>query len=63
MDLDEINVENALFKNFEQMIRTQLDPIWHRVSSKTKSLVSDLKMLRKLLMYLSTLCLTLKTLG
>lgn len=51
MDLDEINVENALFKNFEQMIRTQLDPVWHRVSNKTKSLVSDLKMLRKLLMY------------
>lgn len=45
-------MEKALFKSFDVIIRRQLDPIWHRVSHKTKQLVSDLKTLRSLLGYL-----------
>lgn len=45
-------MEKALFKSFDVIIRRQLDPIWHRVSSKTKQLVGDLKTLRNLLGYL-----------
>jgi len=45
-------VEKALFKSFDVIIRRQLDPIWHRVNSKTKQLVGDLKTLRNLLGYL-----------
>ncbi|KAF9988517.1 hypothetical protein BGZ65_001979 [Modicella reniformis] len=52
IDIDDFTVEKALFKSFDIIIRRQLDPIWHRVSSKTKQLVGDLKMLRNLLGYL-----------
>ena len=45
-------MEKALFKSFDVIIRRQLDPIWHRVSQKTKQLVGDLKVLRSLLGYL-----------
>ncbi|KAG0097557.1 hypothetical protein BGZ93_002491 [Podila epicladia] len=52
IDVDDFTVEKAMFKSFDVIIRRQLDPIWHRVSSKTKHLVSDLKTLRSLLSYL-----------
>ncbi|KNC97326.1 DNA repair protein (rad1) [Spizellomyces punctatus DAOM BR117] len=52
IDAEEFTVENAFFRSFDQLIRVQLDPIWHRVSQKTKQLVGDLKILRKLLSYL-----------
>lgn len=51
MDIDEFTVENAFFKSFDIIVRSQLDPIWHRVSFKTKQLVNDLKTLRNLLRY------------
>ncbi|KAJ3152164.1 hypothetical protein HDU89_001383 [Geranomyces variabilis] len=52
IDADELTVENAFFRSFDQIVRSQLDPLWHRVSSKTKLLVADLKILRRLLSYL-----------
>ncbi|KAG0366786.1 hypothetical protein BC939DRAFT_406825 [Gamsiella multidivaricata] len=52
IDIDDFTVEKAMFKSFDVIIRRQLDPIWHRVSSKTKQLVGDLKILRNLLAYL-----------
>ncbi|KAJ3161348.1 hypothetical protein HDU86_007130 [Geranomyces michiganensis] len=52
IDADELTVENAFFRSFDQIVRSQLDPVWHRVSSKTRSLVADLKILRRLLSYL-----------
>lgn len=36
-----------------QTIRHYLDPLWHQLGAKTKSLVQDLKILRTLLQYLS----------
>lgn len=41
-----------MFKSFDEIVRRQLDPIWHTLGKKTKQLVSDLKTLRKLLDYL-----------
>ncbi|CAI9095598.1 OLC1v1031586C1 [Oldenlandia corymbosa var. corymbosa] len=52
VDVDDLTVENGLFKSFDEIIRRQLDPIWHTLGKKTKQLVSDLKTLRKLLDYL-----------
>ncbi len=49
LDLDEFTVDNALFRNFDRIVRSQLDPVWHRVGAKTKKLVADLTQLRKLL--------------
>ncbi|KAJ8306066.1 hypothetical protein KUTeg_016611 [Tegillarca granosa] len=49
IDADEITVENAIGKAFDQTIRLQLDPIWHQLGQKTRQLVSDLKTLRLIL--------------
>lgn len=53
VDVDDLTVENGLFKSFDEIVRRQLDPIWHTLGKKTKQLVSDLKTLRKLLDYLA----------
>lgn len=52
VDVEDLTVENGLFKSFDEILRRQLDPIWHILGKKTKQLVSDLKTLRKLLDYL-----------
>lgn len=49
VDLEDLTIDNALFRNFDKIVRAQLNPIWHRVGPKTKRLVSDLTTLRKLL--------------
>ena len=36
-----------------QTIRHYLDPLWHQLGARTKSLVQDLKILRTLLLYLT----------
>ncbi|XP_022893938.1 DNA repair endonuclease UVH1 [Olea europaea var. sylvestris] len=53
VDVEDLTVENGLFKSFDEIVRRQLDPIWHTLGKKTKQLVSDLKTLRKLLDYLA----------
>ncbi|KAF5177658.1 Dna repair endonuclease uvh1 [Thalictrum thalictroides] len=52
VDVEDLTLENGLFKSFDEIVRRQLDPIWHTLGRKTKQLVSDLKTLRKLLDYL-----------
>ncbi|KZO94381.1 hypothetical protein CALVIDRAFT_224105 [Calocera viscosa TUFC12733] len=52
LDLDDLNVENAYFKNFDYVIRKQLDTVWHRVGPRTNQLVKDLAELRRLLKFL-----------
>jgi DNA excision repair protein ERCC-4 len=49
VDVSELNIENSFFKSFDALVRRQLDPIWHQVSSASKQLVGDLKILRQLL--------------
>ncbi|KAK9453708.1 hypothetical protein V1511DRAFT_482576 [Dipodascopsis uninucleata] len=45
-------VETALQNNFDVRIRRQLDPVWHRLSQKSRQLVFDLSTLRQILNYL-----------
>ena len=52
VDVEYLTVENGLFKSFHEIVRQQLDSIWHIIGRKTKQLVWDLKTLRKLLDYL-----------
>jgi len=47
-----LSLENGLFSSFDIILRRQLDPEWHRLSSRTKQLVFDLTTLRQLLDYL-----------
>lgn len=49
LEMDDWNLDSALLKNFDVMVRRQLDPNWHRVSWKTKQIVSDLTVLRNML--------------
>ncbi len=49
LEMDEWNLDSALLKNFDVIVRRQLDPNWHRVSWKTKQIVNDLTVLRGML--------------
>lgn len=50
---EELTAENAIFKNFDFFLKQQLESMWHKVSSKTKSLLQDIKTIRRLLSYLT----------
>ena len=54
LDVEDWNIDSALHREFERSIRRQLDPVWHRVSWKTRQLVSDIGLLRQLLQYVLT---------
>ena len=53
LELEDWTVDSALHKNFDVIIRRQLDPVWHRVSYKTRQIVADLTTLRGMLQYVS----------
>lgn len=50
VDMQEVTVENCVTKKFHKILQSQLDTIWHQLSSLTKLLISDLKVLRSLMM-------------
>ncbi|KUJ23551.1 DNA repair protein [Mollisia scopiformis] len=54
LEMEDWNVDSALHKQFDMVIRRQLDPVWHRVSWKTKQIVNDLTVLRGMLHTLLT---------
>ncbi|KAH8601201.1 hypothetical protein B0O99DRAFT_251182 [Bisporella sp. PMI_857] len=54
LEMEDWNVDSALHKQFDLVIRRQLDPVWHRVSWKTKQIVNDLTVLRGMLHTLLT---------
>ncbi|KAL4403163.1 DNA repair protein Rad16 [Malassezia pachydermatis] len=49
LDMEDIQVDQAMHKSFDMIIRRQLDPVWHRLSPAIKQLVGDLSTLRSLL--------------
>ncbi|CAH1389674.1 unnamed protein product [Nezara viridula] len=53
LETEEITVENALSKSFHKLLQLQLDPIWNRLSAKTKQLIADLKTLRSIVVNLT----------
>ncbi|KAJ2160643.1 DNA repair protein RAD16 [Coemansia sp. RSA 552] len=72
LDSSKINVESSLFRYFDYMVKWQLNPYWHRLSGRTRGMVGDLPLLRRvtelitmydsvsLLRYLDTLLLSSK---
>lgn len=50
VDMQEITVENCVTKRFHKILQAQLDSVWHQLNSQTKLLISDLKVLRSLMM-------------
>jgi len=59
LELDDWTVDSALHKSFDVIVRRQLDPVWHRISWKTKQIVNDLTVLRRILQYFALLFLSL----
>ena len=53
LDMEEWTLDSALHRNFDVSIRRQLDPIWHRVSYRTRQIVSYLSDLRGILQCVS----------
>lgn len=49
LDMDDWKLDNALHKNFDTIVRRQLDPVWHRTTFKTRQTVRDLTLLRTVL--------------
>lgn len=49
LELQEISVENCLTKKFHKILQSQLDCVWHQLSSKSTQLIADLKTLRHLI--------------
>ncbi|KAL4883873.1 hypothetical protein BJY04DRAFT_183422 [Aspergillus karnatakaensis] len=54
LDMADWTLDSALHRSFDIAIRRQLDPIWHRVSFRTRQIVSDLSDLRAILHALLT---------
>ncbi|XP_067027511.1 DNA repair endonuclease XPF-like isoform X2 [Acropora muricata] len=53
LDPEDLTVENGISKSFDKAVMSQLNPIWHQLGNKTKQLVSDLRVLRLILLYLT----------
>ena len=49
LEMEDWNLESALHRNFDAIVRRQLDPVWHRTSFRTKQIVRDLGLLRTIL--------------
>lgn len=49
VEMDDWTADSALHKNFDAIIRRQLDPVWHRISWRTKEIANDLTTLRNIL--------------
>ena len=54
LELDDWTIDSALHKNFDVIVRRQLDPVWHRTTFKTRQIVGDLTVLRGILHALLT---------
>lgn len=54
LELDDWTTESALHRNFDTIIRRQLDPVWHRINFRTRQIVNDLSVLRSILHALLT---------
>jgi DNA excision repair protein ERCC-4 len=54
IDMEDWTLDSALHRNFDTIIRRQLDPVWHRTTFKTRQVVRDLTLLRTILHALLT---------
>ena len=51
LELDDWTLDSALHKSFDVIVRAHLNPIWHRVSYRTRQIVNDLSVLRSILQF------------
>lgn len=48
-DLDEFVIESTLFPSFDALVRRLLEPIWHRISTRSRLLIHDFATLRQII--------------
>lgn len=48
LDMQEITTENCITKKFHKILQSQLDCVWHQLSTRTKEYIQDLKVLRSM---------------
>ncbi|CAH2108225.1 unnamed protein product [Euphydryas editha] len=48
----EITTENCISKKFHKILQSQLDCVWHQLSTRTKEYIQDLKVLRTMIINL-----------
>ncbi|XP_077595383.1 DNA repair endonuclease XPF [Stigmatopora nigra] len=53
LEVEDFSLENTLTNAFDKTVGHYLDPLWHQLGAKTKTLVKDLKSLRVLLLQLT----------
>ena len=54
LEMEDWTLDSALHRSFDVIIRRQLDPVWHRVSYRTRQITNDLTVLRNILHALLT---------
>ena len=59
LEMEDWTLESALHRNFDVIIRRQLDPVWHRTNFKTRQIVGDLAVLRSMLQCARSSCYSL----
>ncbi|KAJ2942618.1 hypothetical protein O0L34_g2084 [Tuta absoluta] len=52
LDMQEITTENCITKKFHKILQSQLDCVWHQLSTRTKEYIQDLKVLRSMIINL-----------
>lgn len=52
-DADEVSLENAITPNFSRLLRRQFEPVWHQLTPRTKRILDDMNVLRRLLFSLT----------
>ncbi|XP_072938582.1 DNA repair endonuclease XPF [Epargyreus clarus] len=52
IDMQEITTENCITKKFHKILQSQLDCVWHQLSTRTKEFIQDLKVLRTMIINL-----------
>ncbi|XP_013183116.1 DNA repair endonuclease XPF [Amyelois transitella] len=52
LDMREITTENCMTKKFHKILQSQLDCVWHQLSTRTKEYIQDLKVLRSMIINL-----------
>ncbi|XP_023935382.2 DNA repair endonuclease XPF isoform X2 [Bicyclus anynana] len=52
LDMQEITSENCVTKKFHKILQSQLDCVWHQLSTRTKEYIQDLKVLRTMILNL-----------
>ena len=45
IDSTQLTLESGLFRSFDEIVRQQLDSVWHTVSAKTKQVGPDVALL------------------